>query len=348
MARHILIVISILFIILAGLPSHMSQATAQSEAVNAVLFWSNGCPHCEIVLLDSLPPIQEKYGDLWNLVLVELVTVEDVDQLYALGTRLGMSKEQVQVPLLLIDSVTLVGAEQIPAELPGLIEQYLAAGGVNLPALSGLEAFLERGVAFADFDPSQLQTSEKPVSSGIGLAWGVMAFMLLALVVAGIALARAFQGKAITEPKGWLAWGLPVLALVGLGIALYLTYVESTQVQAMCGPIGDCNTVQNSRYAKIFNTIPVGLVGALGYIGILAAWLWKRMRRDALAEIAGPALFGMSAFGVLYSIYLTYLEIFVIHAVCLWCLSSAVIITLLMLLSLGGVTRWLAAMDEAE
>ena len=98
----------------------------------------------------------------------------------------------------------------------------------------------------------------------------------------------------------------------------------------------------------IFGMFPVGLFGALGYIAILIAWLWRRFRRDKLAEIAGPALFGMAAFGVLYSIYLTYLEIFVIRAVCMWCLSSAVIITLLMLLSLGSAAKWLAVMDDEE
>jgi uncharacterized membrane protein len=59
-------------------------------------------------------------------------------------------------------------------------------------------------------------------------------------------------------------------------------------------------------------------------------------------------MFGMAVFGVLYSFYLTYLELFVIRAVCIWCLSSAAIITLLMLLSLGPASKWLAAMDEED
>ena len=191
-------------------------------------------------------------------------------------------------------------------------------------------------------------SAEQTWLNGIWLAWIILAGMLLALIASVSVLARAFQGKVVTEIKGWSAWSTPLLALLGLGAALYLTYVEGTQAQAICGPIGDCNAVQSSPYALILGVFPVGLFGALGYIAILIAWLWHRFRRDKLAEIAGPAQFGMAAFGVLYSIYLTYLEIFVIRAVCMWCLSSAVIITLLMLLSLGSAAKWLAVLDEEE
>jgi uncharacterized membrane protein len=59
-------------------------------------------------------------------------------------------------------------------------------------------------------------------------------------------------------------------------------------------------------------------------------------------------MFGMALFGTLFSIYLTYLELFVIHAVCIWCLASAVIITVLMLLNLPAITLWLAIPDEEE
>jgi uncharacterized membrane protein len=186
------------------------------------------------------------------------------------------------------------------------------------------------------------------LTNGFWLAWITMAGMLIALVVSGVAVARAFQGKVLAEPKGWLVWATPILALAGLGVAIYLTYVEGEKAQAICGPIGDCNAVQSSPYAMIFGVFPVGLLGALGYIGILVVWAWRRWRNDALANLAGLALFVMAAFGVLYSIYLTYLELFVIRAVCLWCISSAVIITLLMLLSLGPASKWLAAMDEEE
>jgi uncharacterized membrane protein len=131
--------------------------------------------------------------------------------------------------------------------------------------------------------------------------------------------------------------------LIGLAIAVYLTYIEATYTPAFCGPVGDCNAVQNSRYARIFDVIPVGLFGAAGYLAILAAWVYPRLRQDRLSEYSPVAILGMAGFGTLYSIYLTYLEIFVIRAVCIWCISSALIITLILL---AGLRRQLPGWDR--
>jgi uncharacterized membrane protein len=101
----------------------------------------------------------------------------------------------------------------------------------------------------------------------------------------------------------------------------------------MCGPVGNCNAVQSSPYARLFGILPLGLLGMFGYLAILAGWLYLRLRRDRWALYVSLAVSGMTVFGVLFSIYLTYLEIYVIRAVCLWCLASAVIMTLLMILN---------------
>jgi uncharacterized membrane protein len=118
-------------------------------------------------------------------------------------------------------------------------------------------------------------------------------------------------------------------------VAGYLAYVETTQVKAVCGPVGDCNTVQQSEYARLFGILPIGVMGLAGYVGILAAWLVARFVKTNLADLASLALFGMTAFGTLFSIYLTFLEPFVIGATCAWCLTSAILMTVLMLLSAG-------------
>ena len=139
----------------------------------------------------------------------------------------------------------------------------------------------------------------------------------------------------------WTEPAFPLLCLAGLGVAGYLTYVETQAVQAICGPVGDCNTVQSSPYARLFGVLPVGVLGFMGFLAILAAWLYPRLRRDRWARYAPLPVLGMTVFGVLFSIYLTYLELFVIKAVCIWCLTSAVIMTLLLLLSLNPVLRCL-------
>jgi uncharacterized membrane protein len=124
------------------------------------------------------------------------------------------------------------------------------------------------------------------------------------------------------------------VALVGLGVAGYLTYVETQSVEAICGPVGDCNAVQSSSYARVFGILPVGILGLLGYAAILIAWTIQKVRDDRWADYARLGMLGMALFGTLYSIYLTYVEIWVIEAVCIWCLSSAVLIAVLMLLSI--------------
>ncbi|KPK92389.1 MAG: hypothetical protein AMJ88_11185 [Anaerolineae bacterium SM23_ 63] len=118
---------------------------------------------------------------------------------------------------------------------------------------------------------------------------------------------------------------IPILAIVGILVAGYLTFVETSGAEAVCGPVGDCNTVQQSKYAVLFGVLPVGLLGLIGYFLIFGAWVVARLDMDRLSDFASVAIFGMTAFGTLFSIYLTFLEPFVIGATCAWCLTSAIV-----------------------
>jgi uncharacterized membrane protein len=150
-----------------------------------------------------------------------------------------------------------------------------------------------------------------------------------------------FPKKSDTSSKTGSTWMIPVLCFVGLGVAGYLAFVEITQANAVCGPVGDCNTVQQSEYARLFGILPIGILGLLGYMAIIVAWLVARYAKDHLADLAVIFLFIMTVFGTLFSIYLTFLEPFVIGATCAWCLTSAVLMTILMLLSIGPAKRML-------
>jgi uncharacterized membrane protein len=86
--------------------------------------------------------------------------------------------------------------------------------------------------------------------------------------------------------------------------------------------------------------LPIGILGLAGYVAMLAAWF----RGRAGSIMARGLLVGMAAFGVAFSVYLTYLELFVIEAVCLWCLSSAVIMTLILL----AAAAWLVGAWAAQ
>ncbi len=321
----------------------LTQAGAAPPAVRGVLFWSNLCSHCHYVIDKVLPPLQAKYGAGLDIMLVEVSTPQNQARFVQTLTALNIPSEQRGVPFLVIGDRYLVGSEEIPAQLPGLIERGLAAGGLDYPRLPGIDELVAEkgasapapsaGEAPAAAPVVGLQPASGPTwSDGFTLAMVIMAGMVAALLYAVFALLRASQGGQPRPPH--LDWTIPVVALLGLGVAAYLAYVETQGARAVCGPVGDCNAVQSSPYARLLG-VPIGVLGMVGYALMLAAWAWPRWHHDRLAAYAPLALFGLAFFGVLFSLYLTYLEPFVIGAVCAWCLSSAVLITLLMVLSLG-------------
>jgi len=182
-----------------------------------------------------------------------------------------------------------------------------------------------------NFNPGDLSAREKfqldPVGNSLSVV--VLMGMVISLAVMGV----RWRSQKIIRTRAKLHWIVPALALVGLFVAGYLAFVESTGAEAVCGPVGDCNTVQQSEYAFLFGVLSVGLIGMLSYIAILGAWLIDHWGSERLADLAKTAIFLMALIGTLFSIYLTFLEPFVIGATCAWCLTSAVVITTLMLLS---------------
>jgi uncharacterized membrane protein len=125
---------------------------------------------------------------------------------------------------------------------------------------------------------------------------------------------------------------LTVLTVIGLGVASYLTYVHYSGIKPVCTAGGSCLKVQTSVYSKLAG-VPVALIGLLGYIAILGSLLVPESENSRLATMA----FTLVGFG--FSAYLTYRELFTIHAVCEWCASSAGIMTIMMCLSVWRFLR---------
>lgn len=127
---------------------------------------------------------------------------------------------------------------------------------------------------------------------------------------------------------------LLVLAAVGTAIAAYLTWVALNDEQDVaCGPLGDCHTVQSSEFAEIAG-VPIALLGLGMYLALLGMTAVRRWMGDG-----GPRAFAvwsltLAAAGVGYSVYLTYLELFEIDAICAWCVGSAVVVLAFFLLAL--------------
>jgi uncharacterized membrane protein len=309
---------SLLALFMVGLAQAQQDAPAQ-PVVRMFYFYSESCGHCQAVSREVLTPLRQQYGDRLQIREFEFDPVPNYEVMLKLEKQHGIKGG---VPEIFIGNDVLVGEIDIKAKLPGLIERYLAAGGTDWPS--------------EDMPVAPIASpAPRPRSNGFELAVVIMLGMVAALIYTGLAVARTFRGVSRHQTPGWLKLAIPLLALAGLGVASYLAYVETQSVRAICGPVGDCNLVQSSRYARLFGVLPIGVLGAVGYVGILAAWIWGRLRSDWLADYVPLAIFGMTLFGTLFSLYLTYLEPFVIRAVCIWCLTSAVIITLLMLLSVG-------------
>jgi uncharacterized membrane protein len=116
------------------------------------------------------------------------------------------------------------------------------------------------------------------------------------------------------------------LALVGIGVAAYLVYVHYSGTKPACGLGGSCLKVQTSQWSKLAG-VPVALIGLIGYVAILISLLAPDRDETRLATL------GMTLIGTGFSGYLTYRELFSIHAICEWCVSSAFIMTIAFVIS---------------
>ncbi len=141
------------------------------------------------------------------------------------------------------------------------------------------------------------------------------------------------------EGFGSRAWLWTPVGLSGLGVLVstYLSVKRFTGGSLACTRWAECDVVNNSVYAKIYG-VPVAFIGLAGYLVLMGLAV-------AALESEGPAqrwlvgagfLLALGGFG--FSVYLTYLELYVIEAICVWCVISAILITLLTIV--GGINLW--------
>jgi uncharacterized membrane protein len=109
-----------------------------------------------------------------------------------------------------------------------------------------------------------------------------------------------------------------LVALAGVAVAGYLTWAHYADASVVCIADGDCETVQSSSYAEIAG-VPVALLGLVSYAAILGLVVWN-------APVARLAAATLAFVGLLFSAYLLVVQLFVIDAVCTWCVINDVII----------------------
>jgi uncharacterized membrane protein len=376
----------------------------QEAVVRAVLFYSPTCPHCHEVINNDLPPLRERFGDGFVVVGVDVTTPGGQSLYQATVDYFALPDTRLGVPSMVVGLNVMVGSQEIPEQLPGIIERGLASGGIDWPPVDAVREVLDaQGLlrpapappgpeAVPPPSPGQAETrspdaevtrspeppapapAESPVPTppepenpgvavptpagpdsvtgldtalmprsapespaagwrgrfaqdpaGNGVAVGVLV-LLAAVLTVGVKHGPRGPRDRPFLPAGWI----PALAVAGMGIAAYLAFVEVTGADAVCGPIGDCNTVQQSEYARILGILPVGVLGLAGYAGLLTAWLVAERGPAPLRPGAWTWLWGMAVVGTLFSAYLTFLEPFVIGATCAWCVSSALIMAALL------------------
>lgn len=343
---------------LAWIAAPLLPAAAQSSpaVVHAVLFFSPDCSHCHEVMEKYLPPLVEKYGAQLDVAGVDVTHPVGQELYQTMLNAYNVPDERIGVPTLVVGDQVLVGAIEIPEMLPAIVEQGLATGGIDWPNIAGLQAVLDSqagsslsagAAASTTLAPTQnippfvLAYLKDPLANSIALV--VLLIMLHLVIYVAVKFLQGQTSRLLTWPR----WTIPALSVIGLGVAGYLSYIELTASEALCGPVGDCHSVQTSPYAFLFGVLPVGVLGLAGYLSILAAWWTKENGPPNYRKLATLALWGFAWFGILFSIYLTFLEPFVIGATCAWCITSAVVMSLVFLASSGPAIQAMSA-EEAD
>ncbi len=137
-----------------------------------------------------------------------------------------------------------------------------------------------------------------------------------------------------------------LLSLVGVFVSSYLYLYKIGKIGTMACGTGGCETVQTSEWAR-FLGIEVSLLGLLGYLGLFLVALAGLQPPLVARRGVALLLVAMSGLGVAFAFYLTVLEVFVIHAICYWCVGSAVIILLVLAASLLDLRRTPALESES-
>jgi len=143
--------------------------------------------------------------------------------------------------------------------------------------------------------------------------------------------------------------GLPIvlaaLSIVGLGISVYLASSHYGKKPIECGGLGECDYVNSSEYASVAG-VPVSVLGVALYAALtLSAVLWSRAPTD---ERRLALYWGLALSGAGYAAYLTYLELAVLHAICVWCVASAIVLAASLLIATAALFLVPEAPSQAQ
>ncbi|MBI5942992.1 MAG: vitamin K epoxide reductase family protein [Chloroflexi bacterium] len=135
----------------------------------------------------------------------------------------------------------------------------------------------------------------------------------------------------------WLYRGSVALAVLGLLVSIYMTVYKLTANDSMCLGSGDCSTVNASRYSEV-NGIPVAAIGIVGYLAILAV-LYFENRNSFFKQNGTLMIFGMALTGFIFTVWLIYVEVALLKAICPFCVTSQAAMTVIFIIAVARLIK---------
>lgn len=129
----------------------------------------------------------------------------------------------------------------------------------------------------------------------------------------------------------WLYRASIALVIIGLAVSIYMTIYKISGNDGMCLGSGDCSTVNASRFSEV-NGIPVAVFGIIGYVAILFVHIFET-RNEFFRKNGTLLIFGMGLTGFLFTLWLVYVEIALLNAICPFCVTSQVAMTIIFIIA---------------
>jgi uncharacterized membrane protein len=314
----------LLLILVSLLLTAFSILPHDRPIIRGVLFYEPDCQHCENIIDGILKSKQAIYGSQLQIILIDVSTLEGSDLFQEAVDRYNIPPERQVIPLMIVGEIVLAGGDEITLLIRDIIQDGLAVGGYSWPRLS----------IFYD----NLPPKNSRLSTAIGFTLGglVLSAMLFAIVYALIHFRQARKlMHLIADPKNAPVcasgkWAMPGLCLVGLALSGYLTYMISTQSSLGCTPFGGCSVIQTSPYGRLFG-IPVSIIGIFSYASIALLCFISQSEKNTLARFTALGIMILPMTALLFSTYLTYVEIFILETICTWCLVASLVDATLMI-----------------
>jgi uncharacterized membrane protein len=129
----------------------------------------------------------------------------------------------------------------------------------------------------------------------------------------------------------WLYRASIALVIIGLAVSIYMTIYKISGNDGMCLGSGDCSTVNASRFSEV-NGIPVAVFGIIGYVAILFVHIFET-RNEFFRKNGTLLIFGMGLTGFLFTLWLVYVELALLNAICPFCVTSQVAMTIIFIIA---------------